>query len=92
MNKEKIMEIVDTTIRRIIMETKDDPYLLGHFSDNELPMPSLEKHLELDQNNPDLKYGYLAAREWLTQRRGGEAGIEDINDLKADMDQALDMV
>ncbi|MFC1717358.1 hypothetical protein ACFL6S_27105 [Candidatus Poribacteria bacterium] len=67
-----------------LLETKDDPHLLGHFSDNELPMPSLEKHLELDQNNPDLKYGYLAAREWLTQRRGSEANAEDINDEDQD--------
>ena len=47
--------------------TKDDPYLLGHFSDNEMPAPQnlLDKSLALDRTNPDLAYGHDAAQQWL---------------------------
>jgi len=47
--------------------TKDDPYLVGHFSDNELPFrPDLLKlYLQL----PDTDSGHQAARRWLTQFR-----------------------
>jgi len=49
-------------------ETRDDPYLLGIFSDNELPFPadSLDRHLELDRESP----GRRAAGRWLESRRG----------------------
>lgn len=52
--------------------TKDDPRLLGIFSDNELqcPIDLLDRHLALDVANPDLKPGYDAAVAWLTARRG----------------------
>lgn len=69
---------------KALADTKDDPYLLGHFSDNEMPMPKLEKYLSLDQDHPDLKPNYQAAKEWLVQRKGAEAGIEDINDEDRD--------
>ncbi len=47
--------------------TKDDPFLVGHFSDNELPFrPDLLKlYLQL----PDTDSGHQAARRWLTQFR-----------------------
>jgi|GEM_PF-549783 len=49
-------------------ETRDDPYLLGHFSDNELPFPrdGLDKYLSLPPDDP----GYKAAYEWLRERQG----------------------
>ncbi len=52
--------------------TKDDPRLLGIFSDNELqcPVDLLDRHLALDVTNPDLKPGHDAAVAWLTARRG----------------------
>jgi hypothetical protein len=42
--------------------TKDDPWLLGHFSDNELPFPkdSLEKYLALGAGDP----GRREAERW----------------------------
>jgi len=62
--------------------TKSDPWLLGHFSDNELPIVSdmLDRSLQLDANNPDLRYGYEAAKKWLDQRKAKEAGLKDITD------------
>ena len=48
--------------------TKDDPYLLGHFSDNEMPLRpnALELCLQLDKTEP----GYQAAWAWLCGRKG----------------------
>jgi hypothetical protein len=58
---------------------KDDPWLLGHFSDNELPAPVnlLDKHLALDASNPHLAPGLEAARKWLAARKGANAEIND---------------
>lgn len=71
---------------RALAETKDDPYLLGHFSDNELPAPRnlLDKYLSLDASDADLELGYRAAREWLTKRKGRKATQRDINDEDRD--------
>src|SRR5690606_38532487 len=53
---------------RNLESTKDDPYLLGHFSDNELPFTrdGLDKFLRLPPDDP----GYIAAYEWLRERQG----------------------
>jgi hypothetical protein len=47
--------------------TKDDPNVVGHFSDNELPFPSdlLDKYLKLDPQDA----GYKAALEWAAVRK-----------------------
>jgi len=68
---------------RQLSATKSDPWLLGHFSDNELPIVSdmLDKSLQLDANNPDLRYGYEAANKWLDRRKAKEAGPKDITDV-----------
>ena len=62
--------------------TKKDPRLLGHFSDNELPIVSdmLDRSLKLDVSNPDLRYGYDAAKQWLDGRKGKSASSKDITD------------
>lgn len=48
--------------------TRDDPWLVGHFSDNELPFrPNLlDLYLEL----PDTDSGHRAAASWLAESRG----------------------
>lgn len=58
--------------------TKDDPWLLGHFSDNELPIQlgSLENFLKLPQTD----HGHKAAWAWLKSRRGEQVGIEHLTD------------
>lgn len=57
-------------------ETRDDPWLLGHFSDNELPFKreSLKNYLAL----PDEDAGHIAAKTFLTQRHGPQATAKDI--------------
>ncbi len=62
--------------------TNDDPWLIGHFSDNEMPVVSdmLDRSLQLDVNNPDLRYGYEAAKEWLDKRKGKQTSPKDITD------------
>ena len=62
--------------------TKDDPWLIGHFSDNELPVVSdmLDRSLQLDKNNPNLRYGYEAAKKWLSTRKGKDAELKDVTD------------
>ena len=51
--------------------TKDDPYLVGHFSDNELPFRPdlLEYYLKL----PASDAGHQAAATWWARRRGSDA-------------------
>lgn len=48
--------------------TSKDPWLLGHFSDNEMPLPdtALDKFLGLPKGDP----GRLAAEAWVTKRLG----------------------
>lgn len=57
-------------------ELKDDPYLLGHFSDNELPFPedALDRFLKLSRREP----GFKAADEWLGARKPGNSGADQI--------------
>lgn len=54
---------------------KDDPYLLGYFSDNELPFrpASLSNYLALPEKDP----GNQAALAWLRARHGNQASARD---------------
>jgi len=72
----------DTYAKEHLLETKDDPYLLGHFADDELPLAPdiLDRSLQLDYRNQDLRYGYLAAKRWLARRKGDDATISDITE------------
>ena len=56
-----------------LVETREDPYLLGHFSDNELPFYKnkryggmLARFLELDKDDPR----YIHTYQWLVTRKG----------------------
>jgi hypothetical protein len=53
---------------------KDDPYLLGYFTDNELPFPSdlLDRYLALDSGDP----GHQAAHRWLEQQGAEPSQID----------------
>ena len=74
--------------------TKDDQWLIGHFSDNELPIVSdmLDRSLKLDVNNPDIRYGCEAAKNWLNKRKAKQASPKDITDTdrQAFLEYALD--
>ena len=57
--------------------TRDDPYLLGHFSDNEMPLRAhaLDLCLQLEKGEP----GYKAALAWLQKRKGRkDVGRKDV--------------
>jgi hypothetical protein len=57
---------------RQLAAAKDDPWLLGHFSDNELPAPAnlLDKALQLDTSNPALAPTAEYAKKWLAAQNG----------------------
>jgi hypothetical protein len=65
----------DTYAQRLAA-TKDDPWLLGHFSDNELPFKhdAIINYLQLPENDP----GHQAAQAWLQARHGSQATAKDI--------------
>jgi hypothetical protein len=63
--------------------TKDDPYCLGHFSDNELQTryDLLDLTFQLDLTKyPEMKYNVQEAKRWLSERKGKPAGLEDCTD------------
>jgi hypothetical protein len=65
-----------------LVSTKDDPWLLGHFSDNELPLyhRSLDNFLKLPPEDP----GRKAVDQWLTERLVKHPEDTTLNDQKRD--------
>ena len=61
---------------------RDDPWCVGHFSDNEMPLRGdmLDRHLALDADDPVLCHGHAAATTWLAERKGAAAGVDDVTD------------
>ncbi len=62
-----------------IAQYAGDKYLLGYYTDNELPWKNdaLDRHLIYLKNDEP---GYIAARRWFEERKGTDAGLEDITD------------
>lgn len=60
----------------------DDPWLLGHFTDNELPMPRdlLSRTLSIDADDPALGYNVKEAWRWFRARHGDKASPESVTD------------
>jgi hypothetical protein len=61
---------------RMLAENKNEAWLIGYFSDNELPFSSasLSNYLALPERDP----GHEAALAWLRARHGSLAGAQDI--------------
>jgi len=61
---------------RRLAETKNDPWLLGYFSDNELPFKrkALKNFLQLPAGDP----GHQAALKWLQAHHGEQATAAEI--------------
>jgi hypothetical protein len=61
---------------RQVVTNKDDPWLLGYFSDNEMPFPkpALTTFLGLPDNDP----GRVAAQKFLGSRHGARATAKDV--------------
>ena len=62
------------------VRAKDDPYLIGYLTDNELPPPKLEKYLALDPNNKAMGSSQKAAQKWLDDRKKKPSTISDATD------------
>ena len=67
---------------RRLAESKADRYLVGHFSDNELPNPadSLDRFLNLDASTESLRSSRDAAAAWFQRRKGESANASDITE------------
>ncbi len=61
---------------RQLANMKNDPWLLGYFSDNEMPLwrGALTNYLQLPADDP----GHLAALKWFQNRHGQNATIHDV--------------
>ena len=59
-------EFCDKEVARSVAKYKNDPNLLGYFSDNELPFS--RKNLENYLNLPEGDEGRIAAEKWLIER------------------------
>jgi hypothetical protein len=61
---------------RQLAASKDDPWLIGHFSDNEMPFKreALRHYLDLPAADP----GRVAAQQFLSGRHGDRATVKDI--------------
>lgn len=59
-----------------LAQNENDPWLIGYFSDNELPFSpkSLSNYLSLPEKDP----GHAGALAWLRARHGPQAGAQDI--------------
>jgi hypothetical protein len=66
---------------KALAATRNDPWLLGHFSDNEMPLrrSALTNYLALPASDP----GFQAARKWLTARHGDQATLKEITEQDA---------
>lgn len=73
---------------RELASVKNDPWLLGHFSDNELTFVrgSLAKFLELPEGDPNR----VAAEEWLRKKHG--AGVTPADVTEQDEEDFLAVV
>jgi hypothetical protein len=70
-----------------VVAYRDDPYLLGYFSDNELAAPEdlLDVYLALDSSEPGTAASREVARSWLLKRKGpGKPGAGVLTDEDRD--------
>src|SRR5690606_22216507 len=64
---------------RPIAQDADDPYLLGYYTDNELPWKNDALDRPLSRLGPE-EAGDQAARAWLDARKGKDATLADVTD------------
>jgi len=64
------------TRAQALAASRNDPYLIGYYSDNEMPTPrdALDRYLGL----PATDQGYQAARAWFATRKGAAAGLANV--------------
>lgn len=69
---------VESTVKEIV-KYKDDKFLVGYYTDNELPWRTDALDIHLNKLAKD-EAGYIAASQWLKQRKGKAAGQLDITE------------
>ncbi len=76
---------VDRENRQNLLNNRDNPYILGYTSDNELPTDTkmLENYLTLDPSVPINAFSYATAWTWLCAKTGKIN--PSVNDITADM-------
>ena len=65
------------TAFKAVAKYKDDKYLLGYYSDNELPWKTDALDISLKNLAKD-EPGYIAAKKWLDERKNKDADLTDI--------------
>ena len=72
----------DKIARDTAEKHRDDPWLVGHYTDNEMPAPRdlLERTLKVDPKDPRYKDNYIQARRFLRSRHGRRGTIDDITE------------
>ena len=72
----------DEIAQNIAKKHGDDPWLIGHYTDNEMPVPRdlLERTLKVDGKDPRYKQNYIQARRFLRSRHGRRGTIDDITE------------
>ncbi len=70
----------DKVAQDIAKKHGDDPWLIGHYTDNEMPVPRdlLERTLKVDSKDPRYRQNYIQAHRFLRARHGARGTIEDI--------------
>jgi hypothetical protein len=68
----QFLEYLETENKPILESGRDNPYILGYISDNELPpeINMLDNYLTVDPTNPVNVYSYSTAWKWLEKRTG----------------------
>lgn len=69
----------DTYAQEVTQDLRDDPYLVGHYTDNEMPArrDMLDITLALDPDDNELKYNHQEAWRWFRARRGDDVTAQD---------------
>lgn len=91
--KDNVMPVFDPYFEKYVdkkaqaaAKYKDDKYLIGYFSDNEISVADnmLENYLKQDPNDENYIYSYYMAWEWLKDRYGEDAKLSDITSKDKD--------
>ncbi|HVU26786.1 MAG TPA: hypothetical protein VHG71_03515 [Verrucomicrobiae bacterium] len=75
-------DFVNDQVQKKTFITRKDPWLIGWFSDNELPNSpkTLDDTLNAGTNNPAMFFSYQAALKFLHERKGKNATPSDVTD------------
>ena len=72
----------DRIAREAAEKHRYDPWLIGHYTDNEMPAPRdlLERTLKVDPKDSRYQDNYLRARRFLRSRHGSRGTVDDVTE------------